>query len=47
MDKDFLCRQGIFFVDKDFLECIELKKKGISCAEIIEYTYEVLNQSIK
>ncbi len=29
------------------LECIELKKKGISCAEIIEYTYEVLNESIK
>ena len=29
------------------LECIELKKKGISCGEIIEYTYEVLNESIK
>ena len=28
-------------------ECIELKKKGISCSEIIEYTYEVLNESIK
>lgn len=29
------------------LECIELKKNGVSCADIIEYTYEVLNESMK
>lgn len=29
------------------LECIELKKNGISCAEIINYTYEILKEYIK
>lgn len=28
-------------------ECLELKKKGVSCSEIIEYTYDVLNEIIK
>lgn len=28
-------------------ECIELKKKGVSCNEIIEYAYEVLNEYVK
>ncbi|MFL0198846.1 C-GCAxxG-C-C family (seleno)protein [Clostridium sp. WILCCON 0269] len=27
-------------------ECIELKKKGVSCAEIIEYTHDVLKEYI-
>lgn len=26
--------------------CKELKKSGISCSEIIDYTYEVLNKSL-
>ena len=26
------------------LECIELKKKGINCDEIIEYAYDILNE---
>ncbi|WP_246615516.1 C-GCAxxG-C-C family protein [Clostridium thailandense] len=26
--------------------CKDLKKNGISCAEIIDYTYEVLNELI-
>lgn len=29
------------------LECIELKKNGISCAEIINYTYDILKEYIK
>lgn len=29
------------------LECIELKKKGVSCDEIIEYAYSVLKQCTK
>lgn len=28
-------------------ECIELKKQKVSCAEIIEYTYGVLKDSLK
>lgn len=28
-------------------ECLELKKKGVSCSEIIEYTYDILKNSIK
>lgn len=28
-------------------ECLELKKKGVSCNEIIEYTYNVLKEYIK
>ncbi|MFA6939723.1 MAG: C-GCAxxG-C-C family (seleno)protein [Clostridiaceae bacterium] len=28
-------------------ECLELKKKGVSCSEIIEYTYDILKESIK
>jgi len=28
-------------------ECLELKKKGVSCNEIIEYTYNILNEYIK
>jgi C_GCAxxG_C_C family probable redox protein len=27
-------------------ECIELKKKGITCDEIIEYSYDILKDSI-
>ncbi|WP_010233448.1 C-GCAxxG-C-C family (seleno)protein [Clostridium arbusti] len=27
-------------------ECIELKKKGVSCDEIIEYSYDILKESI-
>lgn len=27
-------------------QCIELKKKGVSCDEIIEYAYDVLQKSI-
>lgn len=27
-------------------ECKELKRKGVSCAEIIEYTYEVVKEYI-
>lgn len=27
-------------------ECIELKKQGVSCDEIIEYSYEVLKEII-
>ncbi|WP_238858512.1 C-GCAxxG-C-C family protein [Clostridium sp. YIM B02569] len=29
------------------LECIELKKKGITCDEIIEYAYNILNEYAK
>ena len=29
------------------LECIELKKKGVSCDEIIEYAYSVLKKCTK
>lgn len=29
------------------LECIELKKNGISCGEIIKYTYDILKEYIK
>lgn len=28
------------------LDCIELKRKGIPCSEIIEYAYSQLNQNI-
>ncbi|KAJ51657.1 C_GCAxxG_C_C family probable redox protein [Clostridium tetanomorphum] len=28
-------------------ECLELKKKGISCSEIIEYVYDILKEYIK
>ena len=28
-------------------ECLELKKKGVSCNEIIEYTYIVLRESVE
>lgn len=28
------------------LECIELKKKGVPCDEIIEYTYDILKEYI-
>ncbi|MCH3965958.1 MAG: C-GCAxxG-C-C family protein [Clostridium sp.] len=28
-------------------ECSKLKKKGISCDEIIEYTYEILRECLK
>lgn len=27
-------------------QCIELKKKGVSCDEIIEYAYDVLKESV-
>lgn len=27
-------------------QCIELKKKGVSCEEIIEYAYDVLKESV-
>lgn len=27
-------------------QCIELKKNGVSCDEIIEYAYNVLNESV-
>ncbi|MBN7576643.1 MULTISPECIES: C-GCAxxG-C-C family protein [Clostridium] len=29
------------------LECIELKKKGVTCDEIIEYAYNILNEYAK
>lgn len=29
------------------LECIELKKKGVTCTEIIEYAYGLLKEQIK
>jgi C_GCAxxG_C_C family probable redox protein len=29
------------------LECIELKKKGVTCDEIIEYTYSILDEYTK
>jgi C_GCAxxG_C_C family probable redox protein len=29
------------------LECIELKKKGVSCAEIINYAYSILKECEK
>lgn len=29
------------------LECIELKKKGVTCKEIIEYTYSILKAYTK
>ena len=29
------------------LECIELKKKGVTCDEIIEYAYGILKEQIK
>lgn len=28
------------------LECIELKKKGVTCGEIIEYAYKILKEYI-
>lgn len=28
-------------------ECLELKKKGISCNEIIEYTYNILKECVE
>jgi len=28
-------------------ECIQLKKQGVSCNEIIEYTYNALKESVK
>lgn len=28
-------------------ECLELKKKGVSCDEIIEHTYEILKDTVK
>ncbi|KGM94834.1 oxidoreductase [Clostridium novyi A str. 4552] len=28
-------------------QCLELKKKGVSCSEIIEYAYSVLKESIE
>ncbi|KYH34199.1 putative redox-active protein [Clostridium tepidiprofundi DSM 19306] len=27
-------------------ECLELKKKGVSCSEIIKYTYDVLQEYV-
>lgn len=29
------------------IECIELKKKGVTCDEIIQYTYDVLKEYTK
>ncbi|WP_085829487.1 C-GCAxxG-C-C family (seleno)protein [Clostridium massiliodielmoense] len=29
------------------LECIELKKKGVTCREIIEYAYSILKESVE
>jgi C_GCAxxG_C_C family probable redox protein len=29
------------------IECIELKKKGVTCDEIIKFTYDTLNEYIK
>jgi len=29
------------------IECIELKKKGVTCDEIIKFTYDILSQYIK
>lgn len=29
------------------LECIELKRKGVSCREIIEYVYSILKESVE
>lgn len=31
----------------DTIECIELKKKGVTCEEIIQYTYDALKEYIK
>jgi len=28
-------------------ECLELKKKGVSCSEIIEYTYDILKKCLE
>ncbi len=28
-------------------ECIELKKKGVSCSEIIEYAYNILKECVE
>ncbi|MCY6355599.1 C-GCAxxG-C-C family (seleno)protein [Clostridium sp. ZS2-4] len=32
--------------DYGTFNCIELKKNGVSCTEIIEYTYEILKKHI-